>query len=171
MEEEESSFLQNAVRTAFDWFLALSLTAAGFWLLSWWRTPSLPDAAPDWTLMSIEGDSVSLSDYEGQTIVLNFWATWCGPCRSEIPEFRQFVHDHPDIPVLGIAVDGSVSKLRQFAKQNRMNYPVLQGDSSVQQDYNVSSLPMTVIVGPDGQIDDVHIGVMLASQLEWSTNP
>ena len=171
MEEDESSFLRNAARTALDWFLALSLTAAGFWLLSWWRTPSLPDEAPDWTLVSIEGDSVSLSDYEGQTVVLNFWATWCGPCRSEIPEFRKFVHEHPDIPVLGIAVDGSVSKLRQFAKQNRMNYPVLQGDRSVQQDYNVSSLPMTVIVGPDGQIDDVHIGVMLASQLEWSTNP
>ena len=78
--------------------------------------------------------------------------------------------EHPEIPVLGITVDGSVSKLRQFSKQNRMNYPVLKGDSEIQQDYNVSSLPMTVIVGPDGQIDDVHVGVMLASQLEWSTN-
>ena len=169
--EEESSLLQNAGKTALDWLLALSLTAAGFWMLSWWRTPSLPDAAPDWTLTSIEGDTVSLSDYEGQTVVLNFWATWCGPCRSEIPEFRQFVNEHPDIPVLGIAVDGSMSKLRQFAKQNRMNYPVLKGDTEIQREYNVSSLPMTVIVGPDGQIADVHVGVMLASQLEWSTNP
>lgn len=169
--EEESSFLQNAAKTALDWLLALSLTAVGFWMLSWWRTPNLPDAAPDWTLTSIEGETVSLSDYEGQTVVLNFWATWCGPCRSEIPEFRQFVNEHPDIPVLGIAVDGSMSKLRQFAKQNRMNYPVLKGDTEIQHEYNVSSLPMTVIVGPDGQIDDVHVGVMLASQLEWSTNP
>jgi len=169
--EEESSLLQNAGKTALDWLLALSLTAAGFWMLSWWRTPSLPDAAPDWTLTSIEGDTVSLSDYEGQTVVLNFWATWCGPCRSEIPEFRQFVNEHPDIPVLGIAVDGSMSKLRQFAKQNRMNYPVLKGDTEIQREYNVSSLPMTVIVGPDGQIADVHVGVMLASQLEWSTHP
>ena len=169
--EEDSSFLRNAARTAMDWILALSLTAAGFWMLSWWRTPNLPNSAPDWTLVSIEGDTVSLSDYEGQTVVLNFWATWCGPCKSEIPELRQFVNDYPDIPVLGIAVDGSVSKLRQFAKQNRMNYPVLKGDMAIQQDYNVSSLPMTVIVGPDGQIDDVHIGMMLSSQLEWATNP
>ena len=149
---------------------ALSLTAVGFWMLSWWRTPSLPDAS-EWTLSSLDGETVSLSDYEGQTVVLNFWATWCGPCRTEIPEFRQFVNEHPDIPVFGIAVDGSVSKLRQFAKQNRMNYPVLKGDSAIQQDYSVSSLPMTVIIGPDGQIEDVHIGVMLASQLEWATNP
>ena len=75
-----------------------------------------------------------------------------------------------DVPVLGIAVDGSVSKLRQFAKQNRMNYPVLKGDRGIQEDYKVSSLPMTVVVGPDGQIEDVHIGMMLASQLEWATN-
>ena len=169
--EEESSFLRNAARTAMDWLLALSLTAAGFWMLSWWRTPSLPDAAPEWTLSSLDGETISLSDYEGQTVVLNFWATWCGPCRTEIPEFRQFVSEHPDIPVLGIAVDGSVNKLRQFAKQNRINYPVLKGDRAIQEDYNVSSLPMTVVVGPDGQIEDVHIGVMLASQLEWATNP
>ena len=169
--EEESSFLRNAARTAMDWLLALSLTAAAFWMLSWWRTPSLPDAAPEWTLSSLDGETISLSDYEGQTVVLNFWATWCGPCRTEIPEFRQFVSEHPDIPVLGIAVDGSVNKLRQFAKQNRINYPVLKGDRAIQEDYNVSSLPMTVVVGPDGQIEDVHIGVMLASQLEWATNP
>ena len=169
--EEESSFFKNAARTILDWLLALSLTAAGFWMLSWWRTPNLPNAAPEWTLTSIEGEEVSLSDYEGQNVVLNFWATWCGPCKSEIPEFRKFVIEHPDVPVLGIAVDGSVSKLRQFAKQNRMNYPVLKGDSAIQEDYKVSSLPMTVIVGPDGEIDDVHIGMMLYSQLEWATNP
>lgn len=169
--KEESSFLKNAARTVLDWLLALSLTAVGFWMLSVWRTPSLPNEAPEWTLPSIEGGDVTLSDYEGQTVVLNFWATWCGPCKSEIPEFREFVSENPDIPVFGIAVDGSVGKLRQFAKKNRMNYPVLKGDRSIQEDYKVSSLPMTVIVGPDGQIEDVHIGMMLKSQLEWATNP
>lgn len=164
----ETSLLKNATRTAMDWALALGLTAAAFWMLSWWRTPNLPDAAPDWTLKTLAGDEVSLSDFQGQTVVLNFWATWCGPCKSEIPEFRSFVDKHPDIPVLGIAVDGSVNKLRQFAKQNRINYPILKGDRGVQEDYSVSSLPMTVIVGPDGQIDDVHIGIMMEAQLEWA---
>ena len=164
----ETSLLKNATRTAMDWALALGLTAAAFWMLSWWRTPKLPDAAPDWTLETLAGDEVSLSDFEGQTVVLNFWATWCGPCKSEIPEFRSFVEKHPDIPVLGIAVDGSANKLRQFAKQNRINYPILKGDRGVKEDYSVSSLPMTVIVGPDGQIDDVHIGIMMETQLEWA---
>ena len=72
--EKESSFFKNAARTVLDWVLALSLTAAGFWMLSWWRTPNLPNAAPEWTLTSIEGEQVALSDYKGQTIVLNFWA-------------------------------------------------------------------------------------------------
>ena len=165
----EPSFLKNAGRTALDWLFALSLTAAGFWLLSWWRTPTLPDEAPLWTLSSLEGESVSLSDFEGQTVVLNFWATWCGPCKMEIPEFRKFAADHPEIPVLGIAVDGTPSTLRQFAKQYKINYPILQGTKSVQREYNVSSLPMTIVVGPDGEVEDVHIGVMMASQLEWAT--
>ena len=87
----------------------------------------------------------------------------------EIPEFRKFVSEHPEIPVFGIAVDGTPSKLRQFAKQYKINYPILQGTNSVQREYNVSSLPMTVVVGPDGEVEDVHIGVMMASQLEWAT--
>ncbi len=167
--EEPSGFWRSAVRTALDWIFALSLTAAGFWMLSWWRTPEMPDQAPDWTLSSIDGAEVSLSDFEGQTVVLNFWATWCGPCKMEIPEFRSFVEEHPDVPVLGIAVDGTTSKLRQFAKRNKMNYPILKGDSEIQRAYNVSSLPMTVVVDPTGEIADVHIGVMLSSQLEWAT--
>lgn len=166
---EKYSFWKNAGKTALDWLFAISLTLAGFWLLSWWRTPNLPDQAPSWTLESIEGEKVSLSDFEGQTVVLNFWATWCGPCKMEIPEFRKFVEEHPDVPVLGIAVDGNSNQLRQFAKQNKMNYPILRADKDIQQEYNVSSLPMTVVVGKNGQVEDVHVGVMMSSQLEWAT--
>ena len=95
---EESSFLHNAARTAMDWFLALALTVAGFWMLSWWRTPSLPDAAPEWTLSSLDGETVSLSDYEGQTVVPRvFGQRGVVSRRTEIPRFRQFVNEHPDI--------------------------------------------------------------------------
>ena len=155
-------------KTIVDWAIALGLTVLGFWLISMWRTPNLPDQAPDWTLQTIEGKTVSLSDYKGKKVVLNFWATWCGPCRMEIPEFRKFVDEHPDIPVLGIAVDGGKPELSAFAKKNAMNYPVLLGSKQVSMDYSVSSLPMTVIIDETGQIQDVHVGAMLGKQLEWA---
>ena len=166
--EESDTNRSRIVQTLMDWGIALALTLLGFWLLSWWRTPELPDQAPDWTLESIEGDTVSLSDFEGQTVVLNFWATWCGPCKMEIPEFRAFVEEYPSIPVLGIAVDGNAAKLTRFSKQNKMNYPILIGNSTVKQEYKVSTLPMTVIVGPAGEVLDVHSGVMLKQQIEWA---
>lgn len=166
--EESDTNRSRFVQTLVDWGIALGLTVLGFWLLSWWRTPDLPDRAPDWTLQSIQGETLSLSDFEGQTVVLNFWATWCGPCKMEIPEFRAFVDEYPDIPVLGIAVDGSAAKLAQFSKQNKMNYPILLADRDIQQAYNVSSLPMTVVVGPTGEVQDVHSGIMLKQQLEWA---
>lgn len=166
--EESDTNRSRIVQTLMDWGIALALTLLGFWLLSWWRTPELPDQAPDWTLESIEGDTVSLSDFEGHTVVLNFWATWCGPCKMEIPEFRAFVEEYPSIPVLGIAIDSNAAELARFSKQNKMNYPILIGNSTVKQEYKVSTLPMTVIVGPTGEVLDVHSGIMLKQQIEWA---
>ena len=166
---ESGSWQSRFGRTLLDWAFAIFLTLIGFWLIAWWRTPDMPTNAPSWTLQTVEGEEVSLSDFEGQTVILNFWATWCGPCRMEIPEFREFVTKYPDIPLLGIAVDGTAAQLKQFGRQNKMNYPILIADADIQRQYNVSTLPMTVIVGPDGEIMDTHVGVMLLQQLEWVT--
>ena len=152
-----------------DWGLALLLTGLGFFLLSYFRTPSLPDQAPDWTLKDVNGETVSLSDFQGQTVVLNFWATWCGPCRTEIPAFSAFAKENPDIPVLGISIDNaSPGVVKRAAKSLGITYPVLMADSRIQQDYKVGSIPMTVIVDPQGQVKDVHLGVMLETQLNWA---
>jgi thiol-disulfide isomerase/thioredoxin len=85
---EEDSIEDEILRPAWkriarylgDWMIALAFTALGFWLISTWRTPSLPDTAPEWRLEDLDGGLVQLSDYEGKTVVLNFWATWCKPC-------------------------------------------------------------------------------------------
>ncbi len=138
-------------------------------LVGWLRAPSLPDQAPAFALQTLGGETVSLDAFRGQTVVLNFWATWCGPCRAEIPAFNRFATDHPDVPVLGIVQDGPASKVRHFAGQHGMTYEVLMGDPQVFQDYQVSMYPTTVIVGPDGGIEHAHAGIMYGAYLRWLT--
>ena len=153
-----------------DWGIALGLTVLGFWAFSVWRSPNLPEVAPDWKLSSIQGEEISLSDYRGKTLVLNFWATWCQPCIMEIPTFEKFSNEHPDIPVLGIAVDGTPESLLRFSKQHNMTYPIVIATPEVEKNYQVTTLPMTVIVGPEGEIKNAHVGLMLEQQLKWATN-
>ena len=160
---------QRVLRYLGDWALALGLTLLGFWLLSSWRSPDLPEHAPGWELTDIEGKSHRLSDYKGRTVVLNFWATWCRPCLMEIPSFSEFAAENPDVAVLGIALDGDATSLRDFAQKIEMTYPVLLGTDEIQSTYGVDSLPTTVTVAPDGKVADIHVGVMLKPQLEWAT--
>jgi thiol-disulfide isomerase/thioredoxin len=170
-EEEDIPVARGSQFLSFfkDWGIALLLTALGFLLLSYVRTPRLPDQAPDWSLKDLDGDVVSLSDFRGQTVVLNFWATWCGPCKTEIPTFSKFSNDNPDIPVLGIAVDGTVNTLKRASKVLGISYPVLLADSQIKQEYKVSSLPTTVVIDPEGKVKDVHVGIMFGPQLNWAT--
>lgn len=154
---------------AWQGFTMLAGLAVLLPLIGWVRAPSLPDQAPDFALQDLSGEVVSLEDFRGQTVVLNFWATWCGPCRVEIPAFSSFATDHPDVPVLGIVQDGPASKVRHFAKQHDMAYPVLMGDGQVFKDYKVSMYPTTVVVGPDGQIKHAHAGIMYGAYLRWMT--
>ena len=133
------------------------------------RAPSLPEQAPAFTVMDLQGHAVSLSDFAGQTVVLNFWATWCGPCRIEAPSFAAFARAHPDVPVLGMAVDGPPHKVRKVARDLGMTYPILQADGPTVEAYRVGALPTTVVVGPDGRVQWVHAGMMFRPQLAWAT--
>jgi len=146
------------------------LVAVAIWIgMGVLRAPDLPEQAPEFTLQDLDGIEVSLSDFRGQTVVVNFWATWCGPCRMEIPSFSSFAQSNPDVVVLGIAVDGSAAQLRRAKAQLGIEYQVLVADASVQHDYGVKSLPTTVIVDADGAIRSAYSGIMLLPQLSWAT--
>ncbi|MCP4805240.1 MAG: TlpA family protein disulfide reductase [Proteobacteria bacterium] len=154
-----------------DWGLSIALAGAVYLAISAFRPkPDLPDQAPDFVLEDLDGESHVLSDYQGQWVVLNFWATWCGPCRTEIPTFNQFALDHPDVPVLGVATDGTPAGLRAFAKQQGMDYPILVADQATMAAYDVDTLPTTVVVGPDGQVETIHVGLMMDWQLEMAVD-
>lgn len=141
---------------------------AGLWLaIGWARAPDLPSVAPAFSLSDLDGRTVSLADLRGKTVVLNFWATWCGPCRMEAPTLTAFAKSHPDVPVLGIAVDGTAAALKQAAQSLGIEYPVLIADKATLAAYKVGTLPTTVIVAGDGTIRSAHTGLMLGPHLRW----
>ena len=126
--------------------------------------------APDFALTSLDGSKVKLSDYRGKAVLLNFWATWCSPCRVEMPWFEdlQKQYGKDGLVVLGVAMDDSEpAKIAKFASEMGVNYPVLLGTDQVSDDYgNVQYLPTTFYIGRDGVIVDKMTGLLDRKDIE-----
>jgi peroxiredoxin len=123
----------------------------------------------DFTLKDMNGADVRLSDFRGRPIVLNFWATWCGPCREEIPALIALVDDYKEqkLAVLGVSVDDAPEALRKYAAEAHMNYPVLVGfgHDNLQEAYDaVMAIPITWLIGADGKVFLKHPG---PASREW----
>ncbi len=125
------------------------------------------DAKPanlDFTMKDVEGRDVSLQSYKGKVILLDFWATWCGPCKVEIPHFIEFQKKYgaQGLQVVGVSVDDPVDKLAPYVKEMGMNYPVLQGlgHDAVQDAYGpILGIPVSVMISRDGKICATHTGL------------
>ena len=135
----------------------------------WMRAPSLPETAPELALQDLQGDTVRLSELRGQPVVLNFWATWCGPCRVEAPSFSRFSANHPEFAVLGVAADGSPARLRKAKEELGITYTVLRGTPAALKSYGISTFPTTVIIDAQGRVVTAHTGLLLDPQLELIT--
>jgi thiol-disulfide isomerase/thioredoxin len=117
----------------------------------------------DFTLKDMHGADVNLASFRGRPIILNFWATWCGPCKAEIPALIELADRYKaqQLAVLGVSVDDSPEELRQFAAEYKMNYPVLVGlgHDTFQEKYEaVVIVPVTWFIKPDGTILKKHEG-------------
>jgi thiol-disulfide isomerase/thioredoxin len=120
-------------------------------------------ASLDFTLKDMHGKDVNLASFRGRPIILNFWATWCGPCKAEIPALIELADRYKaqQLVVLGVSVDDSPEELRQFAAEYKMNYPVLVGlgHDTFQEKYDaVLMVPVTWFIKPDGTVLKKHQG-------------
>jgi cytochrome c biogenesis protein CcmG/thiol:disulfide interchange protein DsbE len=125
--------------------------------------------AAEFTLKDANGSSVKLSDYRGKVVLLNFWATWCGPCALEIPWFIEFEQQYKarGFAVLGVSMDEEGwPAIKPFVNEHKVNYRVLLGNDSVSQLYGeVDSLPTTFIIDQDGKVAfPPHIGLIDKSE-------
>ena len=131
--------------------------------------------APDFTLPDLEGRPVSLADFRGKTVVIDFWATWCPPCIFQVPELNEFWRDHREsgeVVVIGVAVDveGAEVVAPWVAEQN-VEYVILIGDENLAREFGAMGFPTLVIVTPDGRLDSLHVGLIEKAELEEIVAP
>jgi peroxiredoxin len=127
--------------------------------------------APDFALQSIYGETVRLSDFRGKVVLLYFWATWCSPCKIEMPWFVELQNQYgpQGLQVVGISLDEDASSadVAEFADSVRANYPILMGNETVSKAYGgVPALPMAFFIGRDGKVVEKIVGLKGKTEIE-----
>jgi thiol-disulfide isomerase/thioredoxin len=119
--------------------------------------------APDFALQDLDGKTVQLSDFKGNVIIIDFWATWCGPCRRGIPDFVELQNEYGEdnLTILGVNVDqGDLSIVPKFAESYKINYPVLYSNMDIIRKYGpINSIPLAFIVDREGYVRDYIVGL------------
>ena len=126
------------------------------------------DIAPDFELTNLEGEEVSLSDYRGQYVILNFWATWCPPCREEIPDLNQFHEENKkEFVVLAVNLGEAKQKVRQFISYGGYTFPVLlDKGKEIGREYKISAIPTSYFINPQGKIKYIKKGAVSKTELD-----
>ena len=119
-------------------------------------------AAPDFSLTDAQGATVKLSQFKGKVVLLNFWATWCHGCKTEIPWYVEFqsAYQAEGLSVIGVSMDENWKPVRPFLQEHNVNYIVGIGDDALSRQYHVSSMPVSLLIDRDGRIAESHVGVV-----------
>ena len=125
--------------------------------------PQVGFLAPAFTLTDLHGQTVSLSDYQGQVVLLNFWASWCPPCRAEMPAIQQVYENYRNRGLIVLSINASYqdvpAKMKTFLESFTYSFPILLDErGAVNQIYAISSLPTTFFIDRDGKVRDLVIG-------------
>jgi cytochrome c biogenesis protein CcmG/thiol:disulfide interchange protein DsbE len=157
--------------------LVLIAVAAGLYFVS--RHHAVPGGmnsaaiehplAPEFSLPDLTGQKLDLSSYRGEVVLLDFWATWCDPCRDEIPHFIELQNEYGEqgLQIIGVSMDDGPEPVRDFCQHFKINYPIVMGDAKVGELYGgVLGLPIAFLIGRDGRISAKHIGATDVSVFE-----
>jgi thiol-disulfide isomerase/thioredoxin len=168
--------------------LAAAAATGGWWLQRSLQAPPAPatplaaapatkttilkvgDRADDLALPDLDGRTQPLSQWHGRRVLLNFWATWCAPCRKEMPELSAAQASHPGLQVIGVALD-QPQAVRDYLKHTQVDYPILIGinadpEPTLHFGDTVGALPYSVLIGPDGRIQRTRLGPFQPGELD-----
>jgi peroxiredoxin len=125
----------------------------------------------NFTLKDVNDQNIQLSDFKGKVVLLDFWATWCGPCKVEIPWFLEFQarYGKDGLQVIGVSIDDTLALLKPYVTRMKMTYPVLQGlghDNVLDAYGPMPAVPVTVLISRDGKICAKHIGLSSKEDIE-----
>jgi len=149
-------------------FLRLALGAAVIGLGACKQKASLVPA-PAWSLKDVDGRTVTSDQFKGKVVVVDFWATWCGPCKKAIPGYvelqRKYAAD--GLVFIGVSVDRGTAEVRRFVREYGIGYPIVMGDDRMQEAFGgVDAFPTTFIIDRDGMIRDRQKGIVSTAEFE-----
>ena len=165
----------DMTKTIVKWMAVLGLCSlASVWADDDGGVPA-KTTAPAWKLSDLNGKPVSSDDFKGKVVVLDFWATWCPPCRAEIPSLiaLQQKYGAQGLQVIGISVDeGGADVVKPFVKKMGINYPVVLADEKVQRDFGgLDAIPVGLIIDREGRIVQRHLGLTSQDDFEAEIKP
>ena len=129
---------------------------------------AIESPAPDFSLQTITGETIKLSDLKGKPVVINFWATWCGPCVREMPALQKYQTKHPEMVVLGLDEEESVEVVKEFVDKMKFTYQILMDEKAeVSALYQVMIMPTSYFIDETGMVRARHFGYMGEEQLKF----
>jgi peroxiredoxin len=119
-------------------------------------------SAPDFTLRNSTGSPVRLFDYKGKVVLLDFWATWCHGCKTEIPWYVEFQdrYEKDGLAAVGVSMDDDWKTVRPFVADHKINYPIVLGNDDIGKLYKIEEMPVTLLIDRDGKVADWHVGMV-----------
>ena len=166
----QTIFAQNQsiaeVRRLFDYYQSAPLDI---------KEAGVINQAPQFELKDLNGRTVRLSDYRGKVVMINFWATWCPPCRAEMPDLVRLQREHAKqgLQIIGITYPPEQKdRVRRFARSLKVNYPIILGTREIKARFSSEeTLPLTVVINRDGKVNDIISGILLREEFEEKIKP